>query len=463
MSVAAQGPADGGRLTRGGWLALLALGLFAWGLREYFLLASIPDTPLRGDAIDYLQYARNLLEHGVFSRARDGAAPLPDAYRGPLFPLLVAAALHVGGSGWYDAMMQLQALFGALSCVVLALWTRRWLGAGPAWGAGALLALWPHHIAATGMLLLEVPFGLALLLALWSTSHALRTRRRAHALLAGLGWGVASLLNPVALLLAPAIAVLLALCRQPRPAAWLMLGVVLLAGPWEARSLGLDPAQRGGVRAKVNLVQGSWPSYHIAYASRHAHPQPRAIMRAIGEEEALLKRDTAAGLRAMAQRMGERPGFFLRWYLWEKPQLLWDWDIRIGAGGVYVHPVARSPLERNPVLHAVKSALAATNRALTLVALACALLLLAPWPRRDGRAPEALLAAGAFLYLTLVHMLLQAEPRYATAYRPIEIALLFAAGLAGARWLARRGLPSRTGTAQSGSRDDAATGHSPPK
>jgi hypothetical protein len=463
VSVAAQVPADVGRLGRGWWLALLALGFFAWGLREYFLLVSIPQTPLRGDAIDYLQYARNLLEHGVFSRARDGAAPLPDAYRGPLFPLLLATALRFGGSGWYDAMMQLQALFGALSCVVLAQWTRRWLGAGPAWAAGALLALWPHHIAATGMLLLEVPFGLALLLGLWSTTYAWRTRAFGAAVLAGLAWGVASLLNPVVLLLPPAIAVLLALRRQPRPAAGLMLGFVLLAGPWEARSLGLEPAQRGGVRAKVNLVQGSWPSYHIAYASRNAHPQPRAIMRAIGEEEALIKRDTAAGLRAMARRMGERPGFFLRWYLWEKPQLLWDWDIRIGAGDVYVHPVAHSPLERNPVLHAVKATLAASNRALTLVAVACALLLLAPWPRRGTRAPEALLAAGAFLYLTLVHLVLQAEPRYATAYRAIEIALLLAAGLSIARWLARRGVFLRFGAARSEPRNASRTGDSPPE
>jgi hypothetical protein len=428
-------PAPMPRPGRRWWLALLALGLFAWALREYFLAVSQAQAPLRGDAIDYLQYARNLLDHGVFSRSREGQPLQADAYRGPLFPLLVAAALRFGGGHWYEGVMQLQALLGALSCMLLAQWTRPWLGARAALGAGALLALWPHHIAATGMLLLEVPFGLALLLALLASARALRDGAAAAAVLAGIAWGAAALCNPVALLFVPLLALGLAARRQFRLAGALLLGFALLAGPWELRSLGLDPAQRGGVRAKVNLVQGSWPSYHIAYVSRNAHPEPRAILREIDAEERLIRQDTAAGLRAMWRRMREHPGLFLHWYLLEKPLLLWDWDIRIGAGDVYVHPVSNSPLERHPLLSAFKRRLAAINTGLSVAALAYALRLLA---RARARTPEALLAAGVFLYLTAVHVVLQAEPRYATAYRAIEIALLFALGTGIARALAGR-------------------------
>ena len=54
-----------------------------------------------------------------------------------------------------------------------------------------------------------------------------------------------------------------------------------------------------------------------------------------------------------------------------------------------------------------------------------ALLLLVGGLRRAPWAPAAALATAALaLYLTAVHTVLQAEPRYATAYRAIEVLLI---------------------------------------
>jgi hypothetical protein len=66
------------------------------------------------------------------------------------------------------------------------------------------------------------------------------------------------------------------------------------------------------------------------------------------------------------------------------------------------------------------------------------------WQCRRGQLREpdfALLhAALLFAYVTAVHVVLQAEPRYSVAYRPIELLLAVAALAMAAQWLrSRRG------------------------
>ena len=73
-------------------LALSLLTLVAWLLREYFVLATVVEAPIRGDVRAYVAYAWNLLHHGVFSMASPSQAmPTPDGFRGPGYPLVLAA------------------------------------------------------------------------------------------------------------------------------------------------------------------------------------------------------------------------------------------------------------------------------------------------------------------------------------------------------------------------------------
>jgi hypothetical protein len=188
-----------------------------------------------------------------------------------------------------------------------------------------------------------------------------------------------------------------------------------------------EPVQDKPGRAVVNLVQGAWPPYHAAYVftlSRNS-PWGKRVLADIGRETDLLHSNPAAGASAILSRFGDHPLTYARWYLWQKPWLLWDWDIRIGAGSFYFLEVRESPYAKNPILRATAQALHFANPLLTAMCLIAAIALgLFAWRGKGGEsaATVGLLA----LYLTLVHVVFQAEPRYATAYRGIEAVLVVA-------------------------------------
>ncbi len=412
--------------SRRSWLTSLAL-LFTFALliRVYYLGVAEPGNVVRGDSVDYVTYAGNLLRDGTFSRERR-PAPTPDAYRGPGYPALVATTMVLAGpERWPSALRGTQAIVGAAACALVALLVAPW--AGRRWGiaAGSLLALWPHHIAATMDILVEVSFGTLLLAWLVVAAHAWRSRSLRWSLAAGGVLGLAALTNPVALALAPASIPWAWRAGRTAVGLGILAGTLLTLAPWQLRSITLAESQAESGRALINLVQGSWPSYHAAYRSRNAHPEPRAIIAAIDAEVALMRTDPGAGLAAIRARMSEQPGRYLAWYLAEKPFLLWGWHIRIGAGDVYTFPVEHSPLERHPVLAATKRALSMANPLLTLIVLTSAVLLGARGLKSPREVPpEAVLLAISVIILTSVHVLLQAEPRYATAYRGLEAGLL---------------------------------------
>lgn len=429
-------------------LALLLLTLFAWLLREYFVLATVVEAPIRGDVRDYVAYAWNLVHHGVFSKAwptDTAAVPVPDGFRGPGYPLFIAAAMRLQSrpDDWYALLLHTQALLGALTVAGTVLLARRWLAPGWALLAGALLALWPHHIAATGALLSEVVLGAALVFALLCTARAFdQPGARSSALAAGALFGYAYLVNPLVLFLPFALAALLWRERRGHAAAWLLAVFLLPVAAWGIRGSTLADGGSGD-RAKVNLVQGAWPQYHAAWNTSSRNPISRRIMQAIDHEERLLKADTVAGLREIGTRMGEDPGYYARWYLLQKPWLLWDWDIRVGAGGVYFHRVSHAPLDTNPILRASTALLHRLNPLLFALSLMASLALaVGAWRRRPWAPSAAALPALLFLYVTGMHALLQAEPRYSIPYRPFEL-LLATGALAAITGAVRKRWPAR--------------------
>jgi 4-amino-4-deoxy-L-arabinose transferase-like glycosyltransferase len=402
--------------------AIVALALL---VREYLVLVAQVRNPYGGDAGEYIAYATNLL-HGVFSRSE--LHPTPDAYRTPGYPVFVMLAMLREGD-WYLRLIQWQALLGtATVALVMAIPRSRPV----ALGAGLLMALWPHEIAATGEVLSEVLLAFVLTLALWTAKEAMERRSWGWAIATGVALGVTYLINPVLTLFPPVAAVVFWRAGMSRQGITLAVVALLAVGGWAIRSerLGLD----GSERAYINLVQGSYPLYQAAYVSRHADPEPARIIQSITKEQNIMAADHAAGFAAMRERMAREPGVYARWYV-SKPYLLWDWDVRIGQGGPYVHEVYKSPMEIHPLLRATTSVLKAMNPWLFALSLGCALLTF--W-RRSPLALPALL----FLYLTGVHWVLQADPRYATAYRSIEVLLAVSAiGECARRWREVRRVP----------------------
>jgi len=186
-------------------------------------------------------------------------------------------------------------------------------------------------------------------------------------------------------------------------------------------------ADRGGAlhRIEENFVQGSWPEFLIAFNSRFSDPISRQIVDAANHEIDALDASLAGGMSEVAQRLWGEPAHYAHWYLLDKPFLLWDWRIRVGAGDIYFLPVAHSPFDRIPLLGAVKSGFAFANPLFFALALIGIAVIVVFHRQQFVVAPFAL--ASLVIYLTLVHDVLQAEPRYAVPYRPEEVLLAITA------------------------------------
>jgi hypothetical protein len=420
--------------------AIAFVALVAWILRAWFVVATQVEAPIRGDVREYVAYAWNMVHHGVFSRLDPGTlAPPPDAYRGPGYPAFLALALasFPDHDRWYWVALHAQALLGALTCVLTTLTARLWLGPRAALLAGSLLALWPHHIAASGALLSEVVLGALLSLAIWLVCRIAARGGVVGAVpagMAGLAFALAALVNLVMLPLALLAAAWLAWRLRSRNAVWIALLPILLVAAWQVRNqivVAADEPARN--RALVNLVQGSWPLYHAASNDRQREPMAASVMQAIEDEERLISADPVAGLASIMDRIAHDPPAFASWYLLEKPYLLWDWSIRIGAGDVYFHRVQQSPLESSPVLHPVKRGFEVATPWLFAIGLAfVGLVALGPGRRPARFALPSEFIAIALLCLTAIHVVLQAEPRYSIPYRSLQslavasmVALLF--------------------------------------
>ena len=441
MSATTRDTATGTRRSRFGLLACMVV-LLAFVLREQFVLTGIVNYPLSGDIRDYYAYAWNLVQNGTFSRVLPGAGiPLADAYRSPGFPWLLAACLEFWPQDpaaptlgtWYPIALQLQVLLGTAS-VLLAMSIAR-LCVSNAWAlvAGLLLALWPHHIAATGTLLSEVAFGFTLLAGLYCSAMAWKSDRKAWWIAAGACFGYAYLINALVVFFPLLLAAAAGWKRRRTGACMLALVFLLPVALLAWRNAGIPPAPDAPIgRAQINFVQGSRPDYHAIHKGYYrGDPADVAVMDEINREATLLERHPSEGARQILSRFAAAPLGYLRWYAWDKPWLLWDWNIRIGHGGFYFQDVRHSPLDRSPLRQLFRG-FEALNPAFTLLALLGSIAVLVHRGPRSDAASK--MVAGMLLYLTLVHVVFQAEPRYANAYRGIE-AIMVVVALA---WISNR-------------------------
>lgn len=424
------------------WLVVAGCALLAWMARHYYVDTVVIDGPIRGDAVAYFSYASNLAEHGVFSSARPGSGePLvPDSYRDPGYPFLVAALMRLlGGEAWYPALLQLQAALGAATVGLALALGRRWLTTSWLAAAGILMAFWPHSITITSYFLTETLAGFLSLLWLWLLATVGRDWRGAF--LAGLVAGMAGLVNAVLLPAAAIIAMLLWVTGKAGrgAAAALLLGSLVLPGAWAVRGLELEQdatvTTTSSGRASQNLIQGSWPEYHDSWrACIHGDPGACEVQKRINGEITLLHATPAAGVREAVSRMQADPLKYARWY-GAKPFLLWDWSIRMGEGDVFVYPAIESAYRANAVYRASSAIAYTLNPWLFVLAAAFCAGVALGW---RVAVPEAVALAAFLLYVTGVFWVFQSEPRYSIPFRSLQLLAAVAALMAASGWLRAR-------------------------
>jgi len=436
------------------WLLLLLLGVFSLGFRCYYLTHAQVLQPFydqlhtRADGVEYYAYARNLVHHGVFSKAPEGRSPLVgDSYRDPGYPLFLAGWLEIfpQWDSWYPAVLLSQGLLGALSVVLALCIGRRWMPMRWLAGAGLLMAIWPHSVSMNSFILSETLFGFLCLLSLFLLTYALHRRSVAWVTVSGLGFALGALTNAVLLPFAPLLGLYFAYRRyiSARMLAGLLAGAMILPAAWMVRNALLPPSygDSSAGRALDTLVIGSWPDYYQTYnASLKNNPAAVATMTRVVQEITLINYDPRAGATEIAQRMGNHPLEYARWYL-RKPALLWGWNIRVGVGDIYVYPTSNSPFKDNVVYRTIIALCHALNPLLFILMIAGWIIVL--WPQQ--RPIDSLVASTLMLvFVTAIYTALQSEPRYSIACRPLELMLATFAFYRGSLWLAHKKTSNRS-------------------
>jgi 4-amino-4-deoxy-L-arabinose transferase-like glycosyltransferase len=409
--------------------------MIGFALRLFYVLVAKVDAPIYGDGLHYVSYAWNLVNHGVYSSSSATASiAIPDSYRAPAFPMLLATSLWLANDDLTRAIFLTQVaqcFFGAATIAIAIALAREWIGQTVALVIGFLLAFWPHLITFAGTLMSETLFGFFIVLGLWLLCVGERLSRSSILAGAGAAFGGAYFVNAI-ILAYPFLAAALLWRRGKGRLAGVFLVVTLIApAAWSVRNLYVEsPEPLPGVvlHAIDGFVWGSSPMYMPAFNSRWVSADAAKICEIRDEETRRLVNDPVAGVKAIFERIASDPLPYFKWYFVEKPFLLWDWPIVIGTGDIY-YPVTRdSPFERITMLHAIKQTLRFANPAIFVFALGISVLFV--WRllvRPRNTAFAAMILALFFAYVTSIHALLQAEPRYGIAYRSEEIILAVAA------------------------------------
>jgi 4-amino-4-deoxy-L-arabinose transferase-like glycosyltransferase len=224
------------------YLILFVITLCAWGLRlavtERFVgLSSVPD-PVDGlDQLDYEVFAHQMSVGNGYVLA-DGT---PSARRAPGTSLVLLPVYGLFGRSFLAARMWMTFL-SAITCWASAWVVRRSLGTTAALVTAAGVAVNPGLFYYAIHLWSEAPFCLAMTLATGFTVRAWCDQHWNDRVAAGLCWGIALLIRPQVVFMAPFVALAWVLCRGVErrrlfvEAAVQMAIVAVIAAPWVIRN-----------------------------------------------------------------------------------------------------------------------------------------------------------------------------------------------------------------------------------
>jgi hypothetical protein len=424
-------------------------------LRLAYNANTVIDQPIRADAAYNLVYANNLLEDHTFSKDMS-PNPVPDSYWAPGYPLFLAAVIKCSellAVDTYNLILLCQVLLGVGTLFVCYLLARSFLPGFWAFLPPALVAISPHLVSTASYVLTETLFGFLIILSIYTLVRAVTAERKLDWLCSGLCFGLAYLVNPVSIFLAPLLAAFLAYrARSNSPGDGrqkysshvliIVAPLIIVAGLWSIRSAISVPADQptASKRLLMNLKVGLYPDYHEQWRASILQPEKKVVVpgQGIDASYGTFFNELIASFRAEPLKM-------LAWYSVQKPVLLWDWDIRTGFGDIYIYRVEYSLYQTSIPAIITYSIMRSLHPWILLGAL-LGLGLLFVEHREDRLVPTLLYLT--LLYISLIYIITQSEPRYSIPLRA-ELYLCFAYFLwRTSAWIGRSRQRSKPGSSQ---------------
>jgi len=412
--------------------SIILLGIFfiiALFVRIQFVRLTIDHIYIARDAKQYVQYAHNLVEHGIFSRATSSIHLKPDSYRSPGYPLFIASAMAVGGERYYLAILIFSQTILSALLVPLTFFTGIFFL--PAYGAliaALLVALSPHLITITGCVLTESLFAFFLLGAICCFQYALAKKYTVLFITSAILFGCAYLTNETSLFIPYLLLLILVGSKLTGPnkrvpnGMLLKMAVFLLIFSvvpiiWSVRNHLNVPsdAEKGSDRAIVTMSHGAYPDF--------IYKSPR--YKRFPYREDPMQPEFGGSLEnfrhILWERVKKEPLRYMKWYLVGKPYYLWSWDIIQGVGDIYINPVKNSFFEISKIAGLSKTTMRFFHPFVMLLAFGgIPFFCYNYWVQKSGDTLHntALLPFAVCVYFTAIYMVFAPWPRYSVPLRP---------------------------------------------
>jgi len=326
-------------------------------IRLLYVISLDISAPIRGDAYAYVQYAANIIEHGVFSKS-DSPSPLPDSYWAPGYPFFLVLCSLLGtiiGVGFYPVALFFQALLSAATSALAFSTARLVMPRAAAFAVAILTIISPHLMTHTGYILSETLFTFLLMVAVFCYLKALKKQNSLWlAGVSGLAFGLAYMTNPVMLFVPVIFALLFFIFSylnkntiKARKFVGVFLGLFLIfVCSWTIRDKVSVPKNQlsSSDRAFENLIIGAHSNFHDIWRAN-----PRDPLNPYEIDYKKYKNDRSGFYTELGARIAEHPQHYFYWYLVKKPLELWGWDILVGYGDVYVYNVNSSLYQKSNV------------------------------------------------------------------------------------------------------------------
>lgn len=388
----------------------------AFGIRVFYNANTTIINPIRADAYGYVSYALNIINHHTFSKQTGTQHPTPDSYSPPGYPFFLAGVIAVSKvKNAYHNMLTTQAAVGASVAVLTFVTGLLFLPFWAAIAASVLVILSPHLISIGSYLLTETLSSFLYLLFFWLYSLYLKSYSSLSAIGAGMAAGFSYLVNPV-IFFAPFLVALIGRKIHKKSAfstAVFLISFMLPVGTWLGRN-SLEVAAHSSSsydRALLTFVIGAHPYYYLIYHHNPSDPMNPATL-----DMKRIHGSWTEMISLLAKRIEHRPWLYAKWYLLDKPALLWGWNIQVGQGDVFVYPTVRSPFLNWPPGVTLIAIMQALN---PILITACLIGFLLLWVSGEDTNRAAVLALYVLLgYVSLVYIVLQSDGRYSIPLRP---------------------------------------------